>query len=197
MEAPTQQVAKEFMTVRVSGILGGVGLGGPRDAQQCEEDAMTVKGELGQQVLEAVQGLGARMDDMGARMDHMGTRMDRLEMWMERLGAEFIRSKGELKEEIQGVRTELKTEIQSVRTELKAEIQGVRTELKAEIKAEVQGLRTELRAEMQEGFQQVNHRIDRLNDTMAMMGSALHRTNERVEGLDARVRVLEERQPHL
>ncbi len=186
MDAPTQQVAKESMTVRVFGILGRVGLGGPRDAQQCEEDAMTVKGELGQQVLEAVQGLGARMDDMGARMDHMGTRMDRLEMWMERLGAEFVRSQ-----------TKLEAEIQGVRTELKAEIQGVRTDLKAELRTEIHGLRTELRAEMHEGFQQVNNRIDRLNDTMAMMGSALHRTNERVEGLDARVRVLEERQPHL
>jgi DNA anti-recombination protein RmuC len=155
MGLPTQQVAKEFMTVRVFAILGAVGLGGPCDAQQCEEDAMTVKGELGQ-VLEAVQGLGARVDHMGARMDHMGAqishmgaRMDRLEMWMERLGAEFIRTQ------------------------------------------------TRLETEIQEGFQQVNGRIDRLNDTMTMMGSALHRTNERVEGLDARVRVLEERQPHL
>jgi len=127
---------------------------------------MTVKGEMGQ-VLEAVQGLG--------------TRMDRLEMWMERLGAEFIRTKGELQTEIQGVRTELKAEIQGVRTELKTEIQQVRTEL---------------RAEMQEGFQQVNSRIDRVNDTVTMMGSALHWTNQRVEELDKRVRVLEERQPH-
>ena len=109
---------------------------------------MTVQGELGQ-VLEAVQGLGARMD-------HMDARMDRLEMWMERLGAEFIRTQTRLETEIQGVRTG-----------------------------------------MQEGFQQVNGRIDRLNDTMTMMGSGLHRTNERVEGLDVRVRVLEERQPHL
>lgn len=127
---------------------------------------MTVKGELGQ-VLEAVQGLGARMDNIGARMDHMGAqmdhmgaRMDRLEMWMERLGAEFIRTQTRLETEIQGVRTQLK-------------------------------------AEMQEGFQQVNGRIDRLNDTMTLMGSGLQRTNERVEGLDVRVRVLEERQPHL
>lgn len=150
---------------------------------------MTVKGELGQQVLEAVQGLGARMDSMGARMDsmgaqmdNMGARMDRLETWMERLGAEFIRTQTRLEVEIQGARTELKAEIQGVRTELKTELQQVRTELKAE---------------MQEGFRQVNTRVDRLNDTMTMMGSELHRTNERVEGLDARVRVLEERQPHL
>jgi len=163
MDVPTQQVAKEFMTVRVFAILDVVGMGGPCDAQRCEEDAMTVKGELGQQVLEAVQGLGARMD-------RLGDRMDRLETWMERLGAEFIRRHGELKEEIQGVRTELKAEIHQVRTEL--------------------------RAEMQEGFQQVNSRIDRTNDTMMMMGSALQRTNERIEGLDARVRALEEHQTH-
>lgn len=129
---------------------------------------MTVKGEMGQ-VLEAVQGLSARMDDMGAQMRTLGTRMDRQETWMERLGAEFIRRHEELKAEIQGVRTELK--------------------------AEIQGVRTELKAEMQEGFQQVNSRIDRANDTVAMMGSALHWTNQRIEELDKRVRVLEERQP--
>lgn len=137
-----------------------------------EEDAMTVKGELGQ-VLEVVQGLSAQMGNMGARMD-------RLEMWMERLGAEFITRHSELKAEIQSKHSELKAEIQEVRTELKTEIQQVRTDLSTE---------------MREGFRQVNERIDRTNDTMMMMGSALQRTNERIEGLDARVRVLEERQP--
>ena len=71
---------------------------------------MTVGGELGQEVLQAVQGLGVRMD--------------KLEMWMERLGAEFVRTHTELKAEIQQVRTELKTEIQDVRTELKLEMQA-------------------------------------------------------------------------
>ncbi len=52
---------------------------------------------------------------------------------------------GELKREIEAVRTELKREIEAVRTELKREIEAVRTELKHEIEA----VRTEFKHEIE------------------------------------------------
>lgn len=162
----------------------------------------TSGGELGQ-VLQAVQGLGTRVDTLSqqvqqsvqglsTRMDSMDTRMNKVEGWMERLGAEFIRSREELKTEMQLVRTELKGDIQQLRSELKGEIQKVRTDVRAEIQGEVSQLRTE----MQAGFQQVHRRIDRTNDGMVLMGAELHSAAaERVQDLEKRVRALETREP--
>lgn len=155
----------------------------------------TSGGELGQ-VLQAVQGLGTRVDTLSQQVQQsvqsLNTRMNKVEGWMERLGAEFIRSREELKTEMQLVRTELKGDIQQLRSELKGEIQKVRTDVRAEIQGEVSQLRTE----MQAGFQQVHRRIDRTNDGMVLMGAELHSAAaERVQDLEKRVRALETREP--
>lgn len=147
----------------------------------------TSGGELGQQVqqvLQIVQGLSTQVSHLSSevshlstRMDSMDTRMGKVEGWMERLGAEFIKSREELKDDIRNVRREL----QDVRTELKADIQQVRTDLGSE---------------MREGFRQVHGRIDCTNDAMNLMSSGLHKvTTERFQNLEQRVQALETRDP--
>jgi chromosome segregation ATPase len=175
---PSGHMRAHYLSVRVLRYAAFRGPEEPTNAQQSEAvmTGETSGGELGQ-VLQAVRALGDRVDglstqvnQLGTRMDRMDTRMDKVEGWMERLGAEFIRSREELKAEIQKVRTDLTSEMHS-------------------------GFR-QLRAEMQEGFHQVHGRIDRTNDAMNLMGSALNKvTTERFQNLEQRVRVLETRDP--
>jgi predicted nucleic acid-binding Zn-ribbon protein len=141
----------------------------------------TMGGELGLQVLQAVQGLGPRID--------------KLEKWMERLGMEFVHLRTDvqqLREESQQTRAELqltrveiqqtRAEIHEVRTELRAEIHEVRTELK------------QTRRDMEEGFRQVNGRMDRVHEamTLGILEQGRH-TAERFSGVDRRLQALEAR----
>jgi hypothetical protein len=139
-------------------------------------------------------------------LQRMDARMDKLEGWLERLGAEFIRTRTELRADMQqmerGLRADmqqlergLRTDMQQLGTELRTEMQHVRTELRTEMKqlrVEVREDVQQVRAEMQEGFRLVHGRIDRTNEAVSMVGSLLHQqTTERFERLEARVLVLE------
>lgn len=79
--------------------------------------AEAIGGDIGVQILQAVQGLGVRMDRLEARMDSLESqvkdlqsRMTRQETLMEILGAEFVTWRGEVQQ--------LKGEVQQLRTEM-------------------------------------------------------------------------------
>lgn len=151
--------------------------------------AESLGGDMGLQVLQAVQVLSEQVKGLSDRMDRMEARMNVQEEWMQRLGLEFVATRGEvqqLRQEVQQVRDE----VHQVRKELRAEIQAVRTELRTELRLELQAVRTEMHL----GFRQMNDRIDRNNDALHLMVSGLHRTTaERFEPVEQRLLALEVR----
>jgi len=115
-------------------------------------------------ILEDIQGkLTLVLEGHDAIRQEFNTQLDDVREQQKLFMALLKGSHGELKEDIQSVRTELKEDIQSVRTELKEDIRGVCTELKediravdkrsgqrdAELKREIRSMREELLARIE------------------------------------------------
>jgi hypothetical protein len=71
--------------------------------------AESMEGDLGRQVLQALQGLSEQVKGLSTRMDKLEARMDR-----------------QLRAELNGVRSELHTEIRGVRMELQLDLGHMR-----------------------------------------------------------------------
>jgi hypothetical protein len=122
-----------------------------------------ISGEVGAQVLQVLQG-----------MQGLGARMDRVEKWLERLGTELMQTRME--------QEHMRMEMHQMRTDLGAEIRQVRGEVH-QVREEVH----QVRGEMREGLRQTNDRVERYTETLTLMISGLYRaTWERFEQLERR-----------
>ena len=181
--------------------------------------AESMGGDVGSQVLQAVQGLSEqvkelrgevkglsdRMDRLEARVgkleDRMGKlegRMDKLEgrmetqyEWLQRLGLKFT----ETRDEVRQLRLEVqqsREEVQQARKDLGAEIQTGRKQLREQVQTDLHFELGAVRTEMMLGSRQMHDRIDRNNDALNLMISGIHRnTAERFEPVEQRLKALE------
>ena len=128
--------------------------------------AESMEGDLGRQVLQAVQGLSEQVTGLSVRMDKLEARMDKQEKWAERLGIEIMQTREEVQNARDGMRTELKVEIQKARDDM--------------------------RTELHLGLRQMSDRIDRNNDSLILMVSGLRQMmTERFDATEQRLRALE------
>lgn len=135
--------------------------------------AESIGTDIGTRILQAVEGLGLRMDRLEARMDGLEVRMDglearmdklearveRQEKLMEMLGAEFIKSRDELRGDITQVRGELK----------------------------------QLRTDMNEGFRRLSARLDLTDSVVVLMAEELRRPRDLNEQLETNLRRIDAR----
>lgn len=127
----------------------------------------TIGGDIGNQILAAVQGLGVRMDRLEARMDKLEARVGKLEARMDGLEA-LVK---ELRTQVTGL------DFRMARQERLLEMLG----------AEFIKSRDELRADVH----RLNVRIDLTDSTVVLMASVLRRPTELGEDLEKRLRELQ------
>ncbi|HZH17145.1 MAG TPA: hypothetical protein VE057_22505 [Archangium sp.] len=147
--------------------------------------AETIGGDIGTQILNAVQGLGIRMDRFEARMDKLEARMDGLEAQVT-----------DLKTQV----TDLKTQVTSLDSRMKRQ-ERLMESLGAEFLKWREGLSGEilqLRGDMQllltdlhEGFRRLNARIDLTDGAVVLMASVLRRPTDLGENLEKRLQELQ------
>jgi len=161
--------------------------------------AETIGGDIGLQILQAVQGLGVRMDRLEARMDRLEARVDGLETQVKGLGVRMDR----LEARVDGLETQVKglgVRMDGLETQVKD--LGVRMQkqeswmerLGAEFINSREGLRDDvqkLRTEMHEGFRQLKARIELTEEVVVLMASELRRPRELGQDLEKRLRELE------
>lgn len=111
--------------------------------------AESMEGDLGRQVLQAVQGLTEQVKGLSVRMDALEARMDR----------------------------QLRTELQGVRTELHAEVRGLRTEM-LRTSGDWSSRLHSVRMELQLDLGHMRERIDRNNYAQLMRDMGLYRELE-------------------
>jgi chromosome segregation ATPase len=174
--------------------------------------AETMGGDIGMQILQAVQGLGVRMERLEARMDSLGSRMEGLEARMSSLesrveGLEARMDKVEAQVRDLCVRMD-KVEAQvrglCVRMDkMEAQVRDLSARMveqegwlerlvdeffksREELRGQDQNVRTEVTA----GVRQAHARIDQTNGTVVLMASVLRRPTELGEELEKRLREL-------
>jgi chromosome segregation ATPase len=182
--------------------------------------AEMIGGDIGMQILNAIQGVGVRLDRLetqvsdlrtevsGLRMEvsALDSRMVRQETLTESLGArlesletEFRTWREGVRGEIQQLREEvgeLRGAVQQLREEvgeLRSEVKELRSEVK-ELRGEVQHQREDFRqlfADMQEGFRRLNARNEFTAGAVVMVASVLRRPTELGEDLEKRLRELQ------
>ncbi len=119
--------------------------------------AESMGGDVGSQVLRAVQALSEQVRSLGDRMDRMEARMDMQREWLQRLANDGV----ETRNGVNQARRELRSEIQEVRTALMEQCQELpRKELRLDLQA--------LRMELQLGLNHVHARIDRASDALLL-----------------------------
>jgi chromosome segregation ATPase len=123
----------------------------------------TIGGDIGNQILAAVLGLGGRMDKLEARMDKLeaqvtdlDSRMKKQERLMEMLGAEFVKWRDGLSREV----------------------------------LQLRGDNQLLLSDLHEGFRRLNARIDLTDGTLVLLAAELRRPRELGEDLEKRLREL-------
>ncbi|KFA89487.1 hypothetical protein [Archangium violaceum] len=142
--------------------------------------AEMIGGDIGTQILNAVQGLGVRMDRLETQVADLNARMARQEKLTESLGIELGRQR---------------VEFESLRAE--SERRWAESDRQwAEFRIWRDGLRGDFKqmlADMQEGFSRLHARDELTASTVVMMASVLRRPTELGEELEKRLREL---QPH-
>jgi chromosome segregation ATPase len=134
----------------------------------------TIGGDIGNQILAAVQGLGVRMDRLEARMEGLEARMNGLEAQVTDLRTQV---------------TDLRTQVTDLRTQVTGlDSRMARQERLLEmLGAEFIKSRDELRADVH----RLNVRIDVTDSTVVLMASVLRRPRELGEDLEKRLRELQ------
>lgn len=165
---PTSKVIRGLASAVRSAMLHMSGLGAhvlPGRARR-REMTESIGADIGTRILQAVEGLGLRMDRLEARMDRLEarmakvesevsdlkTRMAKQEHLMEMLGAEFLKSRDALQGDIQ-----------------------------------------QLRTDMNEGFRRLSARIDLTDSVVILMAKELRRPRELSEELQTNLRHIEAR----
>jgi len=161
--------------------------------------AETIGGDIGTQILNAVQGLGIRMDRFEARMDKLEARMDGLEAQVTDLKTQVT----DLKTQVTDLKTQvtdLKTQVTSLDSRMKRQ-ERLMESLGAEFLKWREGLSGEilqLRGDMQllltdlhEGFRRLNARIDLTDGAVVLMASVLRRPTDLGENLEKRLQELQ------
>ena len=167
--------------------------------------AETIGGDIGTQILNAVQGLGVRMDRFEARMDKLEARMGKLEARMDGLEARMdgletkvtnLDSRMTRQEKLMEV---LGAEFIKWREGLRADVQHLRGDVQRldgdvhRLSGEVQSLREDfrqLRTEMHEGVRRLNARDELTAGAVVMMASVLRRPTDLGENLEKRLQEL-------
>jgi chromosome segregation ATPase len=129
--------------------------------------AETMGGDIGTQILNAVQGLGVRMDRLESRMDRLETQVADLRTQVTSLDSRM-------------------TSLDSRMTRQEREVQHLR--------GEVQHLREDFRqmfTDMQEGFRRLNAQDELTAGTVVLMASVLRRPTDLGEDLEKRLRELQ------
>ncbi|OJT23286.1 hypothetical protein BO221_20705 [Archangium sp. Cb G35] len=170
--------------------------------------AEMIGGDIGTQILNAVQGLGVRMDRLETQVADLNSRMARQEKLTENLGIELGRQRVEL----ESLRAESDrrwaesdrrwaesdrqwAEFRTWRDGMNREFQQLRGEVQ-ELRGEVKQMRGDFKqmlADMQEGFSRLHARDELTAGTVVMMASVLRRPTDLGEELEKRLREL---QPH-
>ncbi|MFE8596650.1 hypothetical protein [Archangium violaceum] len=170
--------------------------------------AEMIGGDIGTQILNAVQGLGVRMDRLETQVADLNSRMVRQEKLTESLGIELGRQRVE--SERRWVESDRRwaesdrrwaesdrhwAEFRTWRDGLRGEFQQLRGEVH-ELRGEVNQMRGDFRlmlADMQEGFSRLHARDELTASTVVLMASVLRRPTDLGEELEKRLREL---QPH-
>ncbi|WNG59712.1 hypothetical protein F0U59_37090 [Archangium gephyra] len=177
--------------------------------------AEMIGGDIGSQILNAVQGLGVRMDRLETQVADLNSRMARQEKLTESLGIELERQRVELgRQRVESERRWVESdrrwaesdrrwaesdrrwdEFRTWRDGLRGEFQQLRGEVQ-ELRGEVNQMRGDFRqmlADMQEGFSRLHARDELTAGTVVLMASVLRRPTDLGEELEKRLREL---QPH-
>lgn len=134
----------------------------------------TIGGDIGNQILAAVQGLGVRMDRLEARMEKLEARMEKLEARVDGLEAQ-VKGMSARMDKLEAQVTGL--DFRMARQERLLEMLG----------AEFIKSRDELRADVH----RLNVRIDLTDSTVVLMASVLRRPRDLGEDLEKRLRELQ------
>jgi chromosome segregation ATPase len=165
-------------------------------------------GDIGSQILNAVQGLGVRMDRMEAQLTDLRTEVMDLKTQVADLRTEVMDLKTQVADlDSRMVRQEKLTD--SLRAELERQwaefltwregLHGEFHQLREEfqqLRGEFESLREDFKqmlADMQEGFRRLNAQDERTAGAVVMMASVLRRPTDLGEDLEKRLREL---QPH-
>jgi chromosome segregation ATPase len=150
--------------------------------------------DIGTRILQAVEGLGARMDRLEARMDRLEARMDGLEARMDGLEARMDRLDARMdkvESEVKDLRT-LVTDLDSrmKKQETLMEMLGAEfIKSRDALRGDIQQLRTD----MNDGFRRLNARIDLTDSVVVLMAAELRRPRELSKQLETNLRELEAR----
>jgi chromosome segregation ATPase len=135
--------------------------------------AESIGADIGTRILQAVEGLGLRMDRLEARMDGLEARMDRLEARMDKLEVQVTDLDSRMAKQ-ERLMEMLGAEFIKSRDALRGDIQQVRTD-------------------MNEGFRRLNARIDLTDSVVVLMAAELRRPRELSEQLETHLRHIEAR----
>ncbi|MFL5351968.1 hypothetical protein [Archangium sp.] len=170
--------------------------------------AESIGADIGTRILQAVEGLGVRMDRLEARMGKLEARMEGLEARMGELEARMdgleVRM-GKLEARMDGleVRMEgLEVRMDKVETQVKdllsrmTKQEGLMEMLGAEFiksRDELRGGIQQVRTDMNEGFRRFNARIDLTDGVVVLLAEELRRPRELSEQLQTNLRHIEAR----
>jgi chromosome segregation ATPase len=176
--------------------------GGSRNAREGEEGETmeeTVSGEMGAEILKAVRGLGAEVQGLNARMDKLEARVAALGHQTEKLTMQVDGVNAHMRgltTQVDGLSVqmrELSTRMDKVEgrvgaLEVRMDKQdGLLGELGKTFYEWGDKLRGQLKQDIQEGFRQVNARVDRTDGAVVLMASVLRRPTELGEDLEKRL----------
>ncbi len=159
----------------------------------------TVSGEMGAEILKAVRGLGAEVQGLNARMDKLEARVAALGHQTEKLTMQVDGVNAHMRgltTQVDGLSVqmrELSTRMDKVEgrvgaLEVRMDKQdGLLGELGKTFYEWGDKLRGQLKQDIQEGFRQVNARVDRTDGAVVLMASVLRRPTELGEDLEKRL----------
>jgi predicted RNase H-like nuclease (RuvC/YqgF family) len=168
--------------------------------------AEMIGGDIGTQILNAIQGLGVRMDRLETRVSDLDSRMARQEKLTESLGARlesleirFLTWRDGLNGEVQQLRRDVQRlggDVQRLGGDVQrlgGDVQRLGGDV-LKLRGEVQHQREDFRqlfADMQEGFRRLNARNEFTAGAVVMVASVLRRPTELGEDLEKRLRELQ------
>jgi uncharacterized coiled-coil protein SlyX len=170
-----------------------------REGEEGETMAETVSGEMGAEILKAVRGLGAEVQGLNARMDKLEARVAALGHQTEKLTMQVDGVNAHMRgltTQVDGLSVqmrELSTRMDKVEgrvgaLEVRMDKQdGLLGELGKTFYEWGDKLRGQLKQDIQEGFRQVNARVDRTDGAVVLMASVLRRPTELGEDLEKRL----------
>jgi chromosome segregation ATPase len=157
--------------------------------------------DIGTRILQAVEGLGLRMDRLEARMDGLEARMGKLEARMDGLEARM----GKLEARMDGLEAQV-TDLGRRMDKVESEVKDLRSRMERQEKlmemlgAEfikwrdtLRGDILQLRTEMNDGFRRLNARLDLTDSVVVLLAGELRRPMEFSKELETNLRELEAR----